>query len=864
MDFSSDFEDRSAVTTDQCRSGGGSWVRLRPFPADIAHQCLQGGNMTVQLRTSFGKALAMLAFLGLPACSGFARADEPTEPIAVDLQSLVDDHFYHSRPSLLSLSGFDYSSPNSVDYVSAGGLAAAVDAQFVAVRTQQPGQPLTSQPLTAPNAASASLVSGSSLAAATVDEFTSPSPQAAAAAMTPERGSQVQAGAASVVQGSQSEVRATTDGGDLLGRSTSAPGVYVQKRNPIISTPYIRGFGVGQYITQMNGAYWFPARQDLDTALSKIDSASIQDVIVIKGPFSAMYGPGFAFFDVQTKSTPRYQNGRTVEVASSYTYQSNGNAWASRQAAAGGSANYGWRIGYGIRTGNDYYVGDAGKTAFAATAGRIPSSYRSQVLDGAVGTDLGADSSLETTFLHIDQADVELSGSPFDIRALASNAITSKLTLTDREYFDSASLVTYFNQTRLSADNFNSSKAIQMPTPFGIPVAFKSGAEQRSAGYRSSLSWGEPDWHQVTVGTDFRYTFSELNELDRYGVGSLQSYPIPQTNATNVGLFQETRLQLTDPWSIKLGGRVDWTHMNAARFVDDNNDTFNDPGAGIANPEVSRTNSYSLYSGFLTSRYDVTDELNLNASYGYAERSPTSQELYAQLPYVNIYQDPYSYVLGNRFLKEERLHQIDVGADVAFDRWRGGVHGFSSFIHNYIGTEINPYNLGTSFTYRNYDNARITGAELSSEFDATEVVTLFGNAAYVDGWNHSLKAPLPNIYPIQANLGIRLHDPRAARRWGAELSCRAVQNYNRVGAVDNSLVPGIAIPVTTSAPGFATGDLRTYYRMTNTASLTFGITNFTDRFYQDPLDARAVGNGGSGRGLYQMGRNFYFGADFKF
>jgi outer membrane receptor protein involved in Fe transport len=52
--------------------------------------------------------------------------------------------------------------------------------------------------------------------------------------------------------------------------------------------------------------------------------------------------------------------------------------------------------------------------------------------------------------------------------------------------------------------------------------------------------------------------------------------------------------------------------------------------------------------------------------------------------------------------------------------------------------------------------------------------------------------------------------------------------------------------------------------MTNTASLTFGITNFTDRFYQDPLDARAVGNGGSGRGLYQMGRNFYFGADFKF
>lgn len=834
--------------------------------------------MKVRLRTSIGKALAMLAFVGTPAWNGFAQADEP---VAVDLQSLVDDHFYESRPGLLSLSGLEYRSPNSVDYLRAGGLSAAVDAEFVAVR-RQPTQPLTNQPLTAPTTGPTSLVSSANVASATVDLFSEPTPQAAAAAMTPDRGSQVQAGATTVVQGSQSEVRATTDAGDLLGRSNSAPGVYVQRRNPIITSPYIRGYGVGQYITQMNGAYWFPARQDLDTALSKIDSASIQDVIVIKGPFSAMYGPGFAFFDVQTKATPRYQNGRTVEVASSYTYQSNGNAWYSRQAAAGGSANYGWRIGYGIRTGNDYYVGDAGKTAFAATSGRIPSSYRSQVLDAAVGADLGADSSIETTLLHIDQADVELPGSYFDIQALASNAITSKVTLTDRAFYDSLTFTTYFNETRLTGDNSNGSKLIQVPTPLasvGLPpplysFGLRTGAEQRSAGYRTAVSWGDPDWHQVTVGTDFRYTFSKVADLDRLQ-DPLQtrsfSRPIPLTRGTNVGIFEETRLQLTDPWSVKMGGRLDWSHQKPVQYVDDDLDSFNDPTLFGPDPFPVVANSYSLYSGFITSRYDVTDAVNLNASYGYAMRAPTAQELYARNTIVGIYQTPYSLIVGNPTLKSERVNQIDVGIDVTGDRWRGGLHGYASYIRNYIGTrgDYLGFREGVNQqTYMNYDNARILGSELAMEYDLSDPLTLFGTVAYVDGWNQDLKAPLPNIYPIQSYVGVRLHDPSPAKRWGSELSCRMVQNYNRLGSVLN-VNTGLPVAVTTSAPGFATADLRTYYRVSNNASLTFGITNLTDRFYQDPLDSRAAGpvNPGYvtlGRGLYQMGRNFYFGADFKF
>jgi len=846
--------------------------------------------MKVSLRAAFAKGLAMFAVVGFSTSADLASGAEPEAPVAIDLQNMVDDHFYHARPSLLSLSGLSFRSPEAVEYLQAGSLAQEVDTYFVATRQAQPNQPLPNQPLPGPNQPlpSGAMASASPVlqtgGLASVDLFAAPSTEAAATQMTPERQQAIQSGSASVVSGAQSQVRATTDAGDLLSKSTSTPGVYVQHRNPIITTPYVRGYGVGQYITQMNGAYWFPARQDLDTALSKVDSASIQDLIVIKGPFSAMYGPGFAFFDVQTKATPRYRNGRCTEFASAMSYNSNGNQWYARQAAAGGGANSGWRIGYGIRTGNDYYVGDAGKPAFAASAGRIPSSYRSQVLDGAFGADLGSDASIETTFLHIDQADLELSGSPFDIDALATNAVTSRIVLTDQAYYDAWTTTVYFNQTRLSGDTARPSKDVQFPGLNGIFTG-RTGAEQRSAGYRSALSWGEADWHQLTVGTDLRYTVSELNELDRIPAASPpRSFPIPHTDAVNVGIFQELRVQLTDPWSVRMGGRMDWTHMNAASFVDDDGNGGNDVG-GVTSFNYNNatglgafgfagktpTNSFDLYSTFLTSRYDVTDRINLNASYGYAMRAPTAQELYAREPYVALYQNPLAYVDGNVNLRRERLHQVDVGVDVSGERWRGGVHGFASFIHDYIGTALGTVSAaGSQYGYINYANARLLGAEISNEFDLTEAVTLFGVASYVDGWNHSLKAPMPNIFPLQAYMGVRLHDPSNARRWGVELACRAVQNYNRVGAVDDAFIAGMnPVQVTTSAPGFATGDLRTYYRLTNNASLTSGITNFTDRFYQDPLDARAAGGGGLGaspvgRGLYQPGRSFYFGADFRF
>ena len=201
----------------------------------------------------------------------------------------------------------------------------------------------------------------------------------------------------SVVLGSESKGRLATDAGSLLRKSSSSLGISTGRRSPVITDTRIRGTQNGQLLA--SGSYWFPVRQDLDTLLSKIDSRSISDIIVIKGPYSSRYGPGYSFVDFELLQTPRYENGQESHGSSSLDYQTNGDQWYGRQSLWGGDSDYGYRIGYGMRSGVDYQTGDGID---------MPASYKSGNLDFAFGFDIDECRSVEMTYMRLDQNDVQL------------------------------------------------------------------------------------------------------------------------------------------------------------------------------------------------------------------------------------------------------------------------------------------------------------------------------------------------------------------------------------------------------------------------------------------------------------------------
>ena len=62
-------------------------------------------------------------------------------------------------------------------------------------------------------------------------------------------------------------------------------------------------------------------------------------------------------------------------------------------------------------------------------------------------------------------------------------------------------------------------------------------------------------------------------------------------------------------------------------------------------------------------------------------------------------------------------------------------------------------------------------------------------------------------------------------------------------------------------PGFTTYDIRGYWRLSDVFTLTTGVENLTDKFYQEHLDYRRDISYATPGGVFRRGRNFYLGVE---
>jgi len=671
---------------------------------------------------------------------------------------------------------------------------------------------------------------------------------------------------ANVVVGAESKVRPATDVGNLLGKSHATFGVGVQKRTPIVTDTRTRGNRAGQLLA--SGSYWVPARMDLDTLLSKIDASALGDIIVVKGPYSARYGPGLSFADFQLLTAPRYLDGPQWHGSTGLNYQTNGQQWSGRQTIAGGSDDWGARLGYTHRTGNDYDSGDGTS---------MPASYKSREFDSSIGVDLSADSHVEFSYLRLDQTDVEFPGQIFDMDFLVTDGFEVEYVLENQPHFDRLTLDTWYNRTRFEGNAQRSGKREQIPE-LDTLLTFTgfTDVDSMSSGFRLAGEWGQPDCPQLTAGVDLRYLEQELNEIDTFevtpGFFLTDNFPIPRSHWSNPGLFVEEVLPLTDRLTLRAGSRVDWVSTN-----------IEGTPAGRTRAELEGIlgtdgfdKDFDLWSAYVTSDYQICPHLTAVVGFGHGERPPTLTELYAVAPFLAILQQGFSSVVGNPDLDPESLWQIDVGMKADCGRFRGGASGFYAWVHDYITYRAfsfafnEPTALAVQFV--NTDLATLSGGEVYGEYDMNEWLTSFGTLSYVEGRDHSRgnrgvvlndpggvpvpgvsalgssEEPLPGIAPLESRLGVRLHEPGPQPRWGIELAARIVDNQDRVAS---SLIER-------TTPGFTVFDARGYWHVAGDLLLVGGVENLTDKDYHEHLDLR------TGTGVRQPGVNFYTGVEWRY
>jgi iron complex outermembrane receptor protein len=696
---------------------------------------------------------------------------------------------------------------------------------------------------------------------------------------------------ANSVPGSEARARSTTDSGSLLDRSPMILGVGSQRRTPIVTDPRIRGSRVGTLAA--SGSYWVPARIDLDTMLSKIDSRIVQDVTVIKGPYSSRYGPGSNFVDVQLIPTPRYDE-MEVHGSTSADYNANGQQWSARQSVWGGDDKSGFRISYGDKGGSAYQSGDGTS---------IPAGYHSQDLDVVLGYDLSPSSHIEFNYLRQEQGKVLFPGQAFDINHLVTNAFEMTYKQTDSEFCDLLVVDAWYNRTQFNGDNLRPSKQGQFPLYPFLNFRAQTNVDSMSAGTRAASSWEHSESSVSTAGVDFREIRQDLNEFGTssfFGIASAGSSPIPPSSSSNPGLFFEHVERPSECLELTFGSRVDLVNTG----LNGNGSSITNLGlveVGSPHPNLSSLlgtshfdRNFTLTSFFMTAEYAVNDLWKLTGAAGSGQRAPNLTELYATGPFMFLLQNGLNTVTGDPTLKPERTWQIDIGTQYATDKASFGLTGFHAWTQDFITFE----NVGVvggppfgatqqvNLQFVNTNLATLAGFEAHAQYELTDWLTPFGTMNYVAGTDLTRNGnfatipgtagapksrdynqvrggnsgvaggssePLPQILPLQTRLGIRVHEQQAAPRWNVELAARIVDRQDRVA---RSLLEQ-------TTPGLTIWDIRGTWQASPRVLLVSGVQNFTNKNFQEHLDYRPQPGGGTFR-MLQPGASFYFGTEVNY
>jgi outer membrane receptor protein involved in Fe transport len=718
--------------------------------------------------------------------------------------------------------------------------------------------------------------------------------------------SQVDAGAA--------QFGDATSTADLL---TQSPSVTARRISPITLDPQVRGYNSSQIGASANGMTELKTRLDIDSVFSQIDPGIVENVTIIDGPYSSLYGPGFAFLAADLTAPPRFAQ-LEAHFGTNFVFGSNASTLYNRDNLLAGGKDWGAIFSYGLRSGDDYLTG--GSAPY-----RVPSSYHKWDTLLSVSKDLGPSSRIECDFLHTEINNTELPGVVYDLDNSTNSQYNVRYIVQEDPKGPRELVVqSWFSQTAYHGDASRLSKQdsfyqqfIAQPDYFDDLVNTVGQGRTQSLGIRCLRTLGDAGSAQWTVGADLRRVNQFYQEQDLDAAGNLgfqgNLFGIPHSQMDDYGILTNLALPAGDNLSLTIGGRLDYCKA----WVDADDPVITEFAPGTPpedqyySPGVNEPSDV-LPMAYLTGKYKLTGEYTLKAGVAYAERMPNLNELYGDEPFVPMFRFGNSSADSLSTLKPERDLQLDLGLTYETKPFTWGARGFYAMIHDYIlpiPSYINPsppfppilapHVLGRNFSdfpapermdigtpnenadtnsagyqYWNIDLATLLGGDLFAEARLREGLTVFGSISYVRGTDESpvqfipnaaLYSPaghvlplggtegLPGIYPLNGALGVRIFEP-AEDRWSMEFSARMVARQEHL-AVSLSEI---------GTPGFAVFGLRGYYRVRKNVRVSLDLENLFNKFYSEPDSLAMIGPNGLPTFVKEPGFSALLGLDTRF
>ena len=295
--------------------------------------------------------------------------------------------------------------------------------------------------------------------------------------------------------------------------------------------------------------------------------------------------------------------------------------------------------------------------------------------------------------------------------------------------------------------------------------------------------------HRLTFGGEIRKTELE-NKRDLLDTG--------KTDVRQEALFIQDEWTLNNDWTLTYGTRVDHHEDFGTEFS---------PRAYLVNA--------------------VNDKLTVKGGFGQAFNAPSLLNLTEEYRLNSCRGD--CWVVGNPNLKPETSTSYELAANYQESNWMVEAAVFRNEIDNLIEqdrdtiigwvpdpTPEDPDNQKKVHTYKNIDKARVEGIELGGRIELTETL--------------GLRADYTNTHAVDRTTGKRLLN-RPRQTVSTQLDWKAVNNLNTFVRATHTGTQ--KVEEDREMDSYSVFDLGMNYKATSDLSLRAGVTNITNRQLSD-------------------------------
>ncbi|NYT61031.1 TonB-dependent copper receptor [Alcaligenaceae bacterium] len=600
-----------------------------------------------------------------------------------------------------------------------------------------------------------------------------------------------------------------SDGTDYL---KTIPGFSAIRNGGSNGDPVLRGMFGSRLNILVNGSSMpgaCPSR--MDSPSSYISPENFDELTVIKGPQTVLWGPGASAGTIRFDRNPPQFTEPGILFDGALTGGSWGRNDQSADLAAGNDKVY-TRVTANRSHSQDYKDGDGN---------RVASRWDKWNADIALGFTPDADTLIE---LNAGLGDGEaryagrgMDGTQFKRESLGLRFQKKNL----GETLKKVEAQVYYNYADHVMDNY-SLRPFKPGGGMNMPMA--SNVDRATWGGRFAGSWQWSDALGLVAGMDFQ----ESRHRKRSGMG-MQSYSsqpwVKDATFGNMGAFAELTWHVGESDRIIGGARADKASVKDFRQR---------TGSGMMtmpNPTAGERRTDTLASGFLRYEHDLEAlPATMYVGLGHVQRFPDYWELFS--PSRGPVGSPNAF----HGIKPEKTTQLDIGAQYKSNSLEAWISAYAGQVDDFILFNYMPAGMMGATTRASNVGARILGGELGASYRLAPAWSVGATAAYAWGKNRRTGEALPQIPPLEARFSVAYDDGR----WSGGALWRVVAAQKRYAQGQGNVVSKDFGP----SAGFGIFSLNGGYAASKRVRFTVGVDNLFNKTYHEHLNL--AGNAGFG------------------